>query len=60
MSSILWVTTKPPEILIADTRTDAAARAYGTVCGITPPPMSKSPPTAVIPEMAFVIDIRGV
>jgi hypothetical protein len=47
-------------MLTAETSTDAAASACGIVCGITPPPISKSPPTAVIPEIAFVIDIRGV
>ena len=36
------------------------ARACGKECGKYPPPKINKPPTAVIPDMAFVIDIRGV
>lgn len=60
ISSILLVTMKPPQILIADTNTAAEAKNYGIVCGVYPPPKRSRPPTAVIPEMALVIDISGV
>lgn len=59
MLSILWVTRKPPPILTAETRVARAAMLCGTVDGSIPPPMSIKPPTAVIPEIAFVTDMRG-
>ncbi len=36
------------------------ARAWGKDPGRYPPPIMSKPPTAVIPEMALVIDIKGV
>jgi hypothetical protein len=50
----------PPTILVADKTTAEAAKNYGIVCGIYPPPRRSSPPTAVTPETALVIDISGV
>ncbi len=50
----------PPTILVADKTTAEAAKNYGTVWGKYPPPKSNRPPTAVTPETALVIDIRGV
>lgn len=47
-------------MLIAEAKTAEAASNYGKVCGTTPPPNKSRPPTAVIPEIAFVIDIKGV
>jgi len=54
------VTTKPPAMLTEEMRTAKEARAWGKDEGKKPPPMIRRPPTAVIPEIAFVIDIRGV
>lgn len=54
------VTTKPPTMLTEEIRTDKDARACGNECGKYPPPKIRRPPTAVIPEMALVIDIKGV
>ena len=51
---------KPPPIFIADTKTAKDAKNYGIVWGKNPPPKINKPPTAVIPEIAFVIDIKGV
>jgi hypothetical protein len=50
----------PPAILIEDIKTALAAKNYAKLCGTTPPPNNINPPTAVNPEMAFVIDIKGV
>jgi hypothetical protein len=47
-------------MLIPETRTAKAAKNYGTLCGTNPPPRRSRPPTAVIPEIAFVIDMSGV
>jgi hypothetical protein len=60
ISNILWVTTKPPAMLTEDKRTATEANACGIEPGKYPPPKIKSPPTAVIPEIALVIDISGV
>lgn len=54
------VTTKPPAMLIEEIKTDSDASACGNDPGKYPPPKIKRPPTAVIPDIAFVIDIRGV
>ena len=43
----------------AETRVARAAMDWGIVPGNTPPPISISPPTAVMPEIAFVTDISG-
>jgi hypothetical protein len=43
-----------------DRRTATEARAWGIEWGKYPPPKINKPPTAVIPEIAFVIDISGV
>lgn len=37
-----------------------AARDCGSEDGSRPPPITISPPTAVMPEIAFVTDIRGL
>ena len=60
MSSILLVTMNPPAMLTEEISTDNEARACGKECGKYPPPKISNPPTAVIPEMALVMDIRGV
>ncbi len=54
------MTTKPPAILTEESKTAIEARAWGIECGKYPPPNIKRPPTAVIPEIALVIDIKGV
>lgn len=41
-------------------RTDNEAKSCGNDPGKYPPPRMRRPPTAVIPEIAFVIDIKGV
>lgn len=38
---------------------ESAPNACGIVCGTRPPPINNRPPTAVIPEIAFVTDISG-
>ncbi len=50
----------PPAIFIEDSNTADEAKTCGIDCGKYPPPKINNPPTAVIPEMAFVIDIKGV
>lgn len=60
ISNILLVTTKPPQILTEDIKTDNDAKNCGKECGKYPPPKISNPPTAVIPEIALVIDISGV
>ena len=59
MSNILLVTRKPPQILMVEMKVAAVPKAWGIVCGRTPPPINRRPPTAVMPEMALVTDIRG-
>lgn len=54
------MTTKPPAILTEDIKTAKEANICGMLVGKYPPFMIKSPPTAVIPEIALVIDINGV
>ena len=54
------MTTKPPAMLIDDNNTANDANAWGPECGKYPPPKISKPPTAVTPEIAFVIDIKGV
>lgn len=41
-------------------RTESEAKACGNEPGKYPPPKISNPPTAVIPEMALVMDISGV
>lgn len=60
ISNIRCVTTKPPAIFTDDNTTAIEANACGNECGKYPPPKINNPPTAVIPEIAFVIDIKGV
>lgn len=60
ISNILFVTINPPAILTDDNNTAKEAKACGKEPGRYPPPNIKRPPTAVIPDIAFVIDIRGV
>ena len=60
ISNSLFVTTKPPPILTEETRTEVEASAYPNVCGRYPPPITRRPPAAVIPDIAFVTDINGV
>ena len=60
ISSIRLVTTKPPAMLTDEIRTDNEANACGKDPGKYPPPRISKPPTAVIPEIALVIDIKGV
>jgi hypothetical protein len=43
-----------------ESKTAIDAKACGTECGKYPPPKMSNPPTAVIPEIALVIDISGV
>ena len=59
ISSILCVITNPPPILMADINAAAAAIASTEFDGAYPPPIRIMPPAAVIPEMAFVTDMRG-
>jgi len=58
--NILYVTKKPPAILIDEIKTAEAAKNYGKLCGKTPPPKHNNPPAAVKPEIALVTDIKGV
>ena len=51
---------KPPAMLTEEINTDKEAKACGNECGKYPPPKINNPPTAVIPEIALVIDIKGV
>ena len=59
MSNILLVMIKPPVMLIEDTKVAEAASVVAASLGYSPPPMSTNPPAAVIPEIAFVTDMRG-
>lgn len=59
MSNILCVTTKPPPMLILEIKAARAARVVMVSFGMYPPPMSNMPPTAVMPEIALVTDMRG-
>lgn len=54
------MTRKPPTILTEEMRTDSDANACGKECGRYPPPRMSNPPTAVIPDIALVIDMSGV
>lgn len=54
------MTTKPPAMLTEESKTATDANACGIEWGKYPPPKISKPPTAVIPEIAFVIDISGV
>lgn len=60
MSSMRFVTIKPPAMFMEDKSTAEAAISWENVLGRYPPPRISKPPTAVIPEIAFVIDISGV
>jgi hypothetical protein len=60
ISSIRLVTKNPPQILTDEIKTDNEARNCGILCGKYPPPRISKPPTAVIPDMALVMDMRGV
>ena len=44
---------------VEETRAAVAASRCGVVCGTIPPPISSNPPAAVIPDTAFVTDMRG-
>lgn len=46
-------------MLIDEMNAAKAAIPWAVVEGYKPPPISTNPPTAVIPEMAFVTDISG-
>lgn len=59
MSNILLVTRKPPKMLMLEMKAAEAAKVCAVFDGNRPPPICKRPPTAVIPEMAFVTDISG-
>ena len=59
MSNMRCVTVKPPPMLIAEMKAATLASAWGVSVGKYPPPISHSPPTAVIPEIALVTDMRG-
>lgn len=59
MSNILLVMIKPPVMLIEETRAAVAARYCAVLCGTMLPPISSRPPAAVIPDTAFVTDIKG-
>jgi hypothetical protein len=51
---------KPPAMLIEEMRTAEAAKERAKAPVSYPPCKQRRPPTAVIPEIALVIDIRGV
>lgn len=57
--SIFFVTRKPPVMLTAEIPVASAARVWPVLVGNKPPPIAYMPPTAVIPEMAFVTAING-
>lgn len=59
MDNILAVTVKPPPMLIAETNAAILANVCGKSVGKYCPPIRSIPPTAVMPEMALVTDIRG-
>lgn len=59
MSNILCVTTNPPPMFTLEMKAAMAAREVMVLSGVYPPPMSSIPPTAVMPEMALVTDMRG-
>jgi hypothetical protein len=59
ISNMRFVTRKPPEMLMQLTKAAPADNICTGVCGTIPPPMSNSPPTAVVPEIAFVTDMSG-
>ena len=59
MSNILCVTTKPPPMFMDEMKAAKAANVWMVSVGMYPPPINKSPPTAVVPEMALVTDMRG-
>lgn len=59
MSNILCVTTNPPPMLILEMKAARVARVVTVSLGMYPPPISSIPPTAVIPEIALVTDMRG-
>lgn len=59
MSNILLVMMKPPVMLIDEINVAPAANVVAVLLGNIPPPIITRPPAAVIPEMAFVTDIRG-
>ena len=54
-----FVRINPPTMLTDDMTTAAKPRACGTLPGSTPPPQMIMPPAAVMPEIAFVTDMRG-
>ena len=58
-SSIFLVTRKPPVTLIIEIPVAPAAIVSARDEGITPPPIANMPPTAVMPEIAFVTAISG-
>lgn len=59
MSNMRLVIMNPPEMLIEDIKVARAANEVAVLFGRYPPPIITSPPAAVIPEIAFVTDIRG-
>ena len=46
-------------MLIDEIKAAVAASAPAVVAGRYPPPIHRSPPTAVIPDIALVTDISG-
>lgn len=50
---------KPPKMLTAESVTAAAPSISPEVDGRMPPPMIAPPPSAVVPEIAFVTAISG-
>jgi len=46
-------------MLMLEMKAAEAAKVWAVLDGKRPPPICKRPPTAVIPEMAFVTDMSG-
>ena len=59
MSSILLVTRNPPPMLMEEMKAAPRANAWGVLDGVKPPPIRQRAPAAVVPEIAFVTDMRG-
>ena len=59
ISNMRFVITKPPDTFTKASNTDSAPSVWGKVCGMSPPPMMKNPPTPTMPEIAFVTLISG-
>lgn len=59
ISNILCVTVNPPPMLMEEMKAAMADKDSMVFVGVYPPPIRRSPPTAVIPEIALVTDISG-